>query len=118
MMINDSSANLYLSIHLNATVNSKWRGIQIFYNTKNKENIIIANEINETIKKSISNVRDIKKANGYYMYKQIKVPGILIEAGFISNANDLYLLRQDWYQNKLVNAISDGVITYLKKDLG
>ena len=34
------------------------------------------------------------------MYKHITSPGVLIEAGFISNPNDSYLLRNKEYQNK------------------
>ena len=115
MLINKSKANIYISIHLNSTVDSSWRGIQIFYTTKNKENELIAKYINEFLKKRISTVRDIKKDNGYYMYKQIKIPGILIEAGFMSNPSDLYLLKQDSYQNRLALIISEGIIGYLKK---
>ena len=54
----------------------------------------------------------IKKDNTYYMYKHIKSPGVLIEAGFISNPNDNYLLRDANYQNKLVTLISDSIEKY------
>ena len=116
-LINNSNADLYLSIHLNAAVKNKWRGVQVFYTTKNRENEKIAKVISDTIKEKISTVRDIKKDNGYYMYKQIKKPGVLIEAGFISNPSDLYLLKKEWYQNKLMGLIRDGIVRYMKKDL-
>lgn len=114
MLINKSNANLYISIHMNSTTNSSWRGLQIFYNSTNKENLNFANIMNDTIKKKISTVREVKKENSYYMYKQIKTTGILIEAGFISNSSDLYLLKQDEYQQKLASLITEGVINYYK----
>ncbi|MCI8347113.1 MAG: N-acetylmuramoyl-L-alanine amidase CwlD, partial [Bacilli bacterium] len=40
-------------------------------------------------------------------------PGVLVEVGFLSNANERYLLRQDSYQEKLVDTIVTGVINYL-----
>lgn len=46
------------------------------------------------------------------MYKNIKVPGVLIELGFISNPSDNYILRKDDYQDKLVNNIAQGIIKY------
>ncbi len=49
------------------------------------------------------------------MYKQITRPGILIEAGFISNPNDNYLLRQESYQDKLTDLIAKGVENYFNK---
>ena len=115
-MINDSDAFVYISIHLNATSNSNWRGLQIFYNDKNVNNKKFANIMSNVIKSRFSTVRDIKKDNNYFMYKQIKKTGILIEVGFISNPSDLYLLKQSKYQDKLMGLIRDGVIKY-KKDL-
>jgi len=113
--INGANADMYISIHLNSDLNSTWRGIQIFYTTKNAENIEIAKTMYETLKQGTNNLRDNKKDNTYYMYKQIKQPGILIEAGFISNPNDNYLLRQEQYQDKLVSLIAMGIENYYKK---
>ena len=35
-LINESNCNMYISIHLNYISNSKWQGLQIIYNNKNK----------------------------------------------------------------------------------
>jgi len=112
MLINKSKANMYISIHMNSTTNSTWRGLQIFYNSNNPNNINLATIMNDTIKKEMSTVREVKKVNDYYMYKQIKKTGILIEAGFLSNPSDLYLLKQDSYQEELSNLITKGIINY------
>ena len=60
----------------------------------------------------MKNIRDVKRDNGYYMYSKIKVPGVLIEAGFISNANDNYKIRQDGYQDILIHNIALGIENY------
>ena len=111
-LINESKCDMFISIHLNSTTSSSWRGLQIFYNSKLEENEKIAKVISDTLTDKLNNVRDIKKENTYYMYKFLKVPGILIEAGFISNANDNYLLRQKDYRNKLTDAIALGIENY------
>ena len=113
--INKISPNMYISIHLNSVTNSSWRGLQVFYTTKNEENKLIAETITNHLKESISNVREIKKDNTYYMYKHITSPGVLIEAGFISNPNDSYLLRNKEYQDKLISSISDSIEIYFQK---
>ena len=46
------------------------------------------------------------------MYKQIKVPGILIELGFLSNPNDRYRLTREEYQDKLAKNIADSIEKY------
>ena len=110
--INEISPNMYISIHLNSSPSSTWRGLQVFYTENNKENKVIAETITNYLKENISNVREIKKDNTYYMYKHIKSPGVLVEAGFISNPNDNYLLRNEKYQNKLITSIADAIEKY------
>lgn len=103
---------MYISIHLNSSPSSTWRGLQVFYTENNKENKVIAETITNYLKENISNVREIKKDNTYYMYKHIKSPGVLVEAGFISNPNDNYLLRNEKYQNKLIISLADAIEKY------
>ena len=111
-LINDSDCDIYLSIHLNSTTNSNWRGIQIYYDDNNENNLILAKALNQEFESFSKLTRKIKKDNNYYMYKQINKPGILIEAGFISNPNDNYLLRDNNYQDKLIYVIVKGVENY------
>lgn len=112
-LINKSNANMYISIHLNYISNSQWKGLQIFYNNKNKENEIIANKLTSYLKETSSNIREPKKENIYYMYKQITVPGVLIELGFLSNPNDRYRLTREEYQDKLAKNISNAIEKYI-----
>ena len=114
-LINESNCDMYISIHLNYISNSKWQGLQIFYNNKNKENEIIANKLTSYLKEYSSNIREPKKENIYYMYKQIKVPGILIELGFLSNPNDRYRLTKEEYQDKLAQNIANSIEKYYLK---
>ncbi len=44
-----------------------------------------------------------------YLFKQAKVPVILIELGFLSNAQDRSLLLNDTYQDQLILAIITGL---------
>lgn len=111
-LINKTNPNMYISIHLNYISNSKWQGLQIFYNNKNKENENIANKLTTYLKEYTSNIRDPKQENIYYMYKQIKVPGVLIELGFLSNPNDRYRLTREEYQDKLAKYISNSIEKY------
>lgn len=114
-LINNSNCDMYISMHLNASPSSKWNGIQLFYSNVIKENKIVAETITNTMKENMKNVRDVKKENGYYMYSKIKVPGVLIEAGFISNANDNYKIRQEEYQDILIKNIVMGIENYFTK---
>lgn len=111
-LINNSNANIYISIHLNYINSSIWQGLQIFYTNKNKENKTIATSITNYLKETSKNIREPKEENSYYMYKQITKPGILIELGFLSNPNDRYRLTTESYQDKFAQNISDAIENY------
>lgn len=113
--INKISPDIYISLHLNSSLSPSWRGLQIFYTNNNKENKEIALSLTNYLKEKLSNTREAKKDSTYYMYKHIKSPGVLIEAGFISNPSDNYLLRDEKYQNKLITLIADSIENYYQK---
>jgi len=113
-IINESGADIYISIHLNSISSSTWRGAQVFYDDVNEKNIEIANLFQEQLKMDLKTTRKVKEINNMLMNRKIKIPGILIEAGFLSNPNDRYLLRQDDYQYKICNSIRTGLIKYFK----
>lgn len=109
-MINDSGANMYLSIHINYLGNAKYYGAQVFYTKGNND---IADYIQEEFindLKSPMNSRIL--SNDIYMYKKLNIPGVLIECGFLSNSKERKLLVDDSYQYKLVRSIVKGLINY------
>lgn len=112
-MINDSNANLYLSIHLNSMANTKWSGAQVFYDDINEKNIDIANKFQKYFNKYLNSYRKVSEINNLYMYKNINIPGVLLELGFISNSNDRKNLLNDKYKNHIVKVISNCLIDIL-----
>lgn len=111
-IINSSNADMYISIHLNADTSSTWKGAQVFYEDVNEENIKIAQILQEQFKSDLNTNRKYKKLSNQYMYKRIKVKGVLAEVGFITNPNERYLLKQGEYQYKISNSICKGLIKY------
>lgn len=114
-IINRSDCDLFLSIHLNAEETGIWRGAEVYYDDINKENETIAKIMQEQMKKYLGSKRSVKKTDDLYLQKRIERPGVLIEAGFLSNSSDRYLLTQDTYQNKIATAITEGVLEYIKQ---
>ena len=111
-MINESDADVYLSIHLNSSTNTSWKGAQVFYDDINKNNENIAKLFQEEFNKNLNSDRKIKEISNLYMYKNITKPGVLLEVGFISNASDRYLLKKGNYQDKISNVIANTLIKY------
>lgn len=111
-IINASNADIYLSIHLNSDISSTWQGAQAFYDTVNEKNEIIAKIMQEQFKKDLKTKREYKQINDHYLYQRVKIPGVLLEVGFISNPNERYLLKQESYHEKIATSIKDGLINY------
>lgn len=111
-LINESDCDIYISIHLNSDPSPTWSGTQIFYTTKNEENKKLAQIVQTKIRENLKTKREIKPLKNMYLFDRIKKPGVLIEAGFISNSNDRYLLKQQSYQKKLAQTITDAIIQY------
>lgn len=113
-LIDKSNADLYLSIHLNSSTSIAWKGAQVFYDDINKNNKDFALVFQKNFNSNLGSKREEKEIKNLYMYKNIKnVPGLLLEVGFISNANERQLLNKEWYQNKIVKVITKSVIDVL-----
>ena len=60
------------------------------------------------------NKRQAKANDTYYMLKRTEVPLIIVECGFLSNREEAEKLSTDEYQEKVADAICNGIETYLK----
>ena len=101
---------MYLSIHINYLGDAKYYGAQVFY-TKGNE-AIADNLQRKFVDKLKSPMNSRKISDDIYMYKKLKIPGVLIECGFLSNSKERKLLIDEKYQYKIVKSIVDGLISY------
>ena len=113
MLINESKADLYLSIHLNYLTDSKYSGGQIFYSEKNEANKKIAEAIQLAFNDVLESNRVVKNVpDGLYMYDKLQIPGVLVECGFLSNYQEKIKLTTVEYQKLIAEVITTGVINY------
>lgn len=108
-LINNSKADLYVSIHINYLDDKSYYGGQIFY--YGEENKKLAEKIQARFNE-ISYPRSIKNMPNIYMYRRLKLPGVLVECGFISNANEREKLQTKEYQTQIAEVITSGIIDY------
>ena len=113
---NESSADIFVSIHLNKISQQQYYGWQTFYNTKNEKSKELAEQIqgnlNETMQKE--NNRIAMKLNTVYIMKHVEIPISIVECGFLSNQQVEKELQQDEYQNQLAWGIYNGIISYFQ----
>ena len=114
-IINKSNCDLYLSIHLNADDSGSLRGAEVYYDTINSENELIAKIFQDEFKKNLNTDRDYKENSTKYLQRRVSRPGVLLEVGFLSNVGDRALLTNNTYQQKIANVITNGVLRYFEK---
>ena len=111
---NESSADIFVSIHLNKIPQNEYWGWQTFYNKESEEGKRLATSIqkslNETIQKE--NTRVPMKIDNVYIIKHVEIPTTIVECGFLSNPEEEKLLLTDEYQNKLAWGIYTGIMDY------
>jgi len=103
---------MFISVHLNASDNVTWYGAQVYYDTINPENEKIAAVFQEELKRYLNTRRDYKENSTKYLQRRVNRPGILLEAGFLSNANERYLLQKQSYQDKIAEVVRKSVVKY------
>lgn len=112
---NNSNAEIFVSIHMNKLEQTQYSGWQTFYKNQDEKSRQIAERIqlslNNFIKKP--NSREIKSISGIYLTKNVEIPLVLVECGFLSNAEENKLLQTDSYQNELAWSIYIGLMDYL-----
>lgn len=111
-MIEKEKSDLFLSIHINWYQQSYWSGAEVLYSNINLNNKLLAESIMHYFNQDLKSKRHITTTD-LYMYNNTKIPGVLIECGFLSNAKERNLLQQTSYQKKLGKLITKGVIDYL-----
>ena len=109
-LINTSNADIYISIHLNSSNNTNYNGVQMFYDDVNEKNKLFAQSLQNEFNKN----KKIKEIYNLYMYKNIKVPGVLAEVGYISNNNDRMLLLTNKHQKEISEKLVNGIKNYFK----
>lgn len=118
-LIRDSSnGNIFISIHLNSFPQSTCKGAQSFY--ANDEN---SKQLAEKIQKNLvdlldkDNARIAKKLTDVYLLKNVTIPSVIIECGFLSNSKEEKLLQDSKYQSKIAMAIYLGITEYFNSQL-
>ena len=116
-LINETKPKLALCIHQNSYPDAKIKGAQVFYHTITPEAEDVASIVQEQLRTvDPTNTRQITENDSYFMIKNTQVPTIIVECGFLTNPDEAAKLTQEDYQDKLAQAICEGVVKWLNGD--
>lgn len=112
-MVHEAEHPLLLSIHQNHYPDDRYSGAQMFY-AKTEGSSQLAEQLQSAFAVlNPENNRQAKKCTGVYLMEHIQCPGVLIECGFLSNAEEEANLRNPEYQKKLCAIIAATTSQYL-----
>jgi N-acetylmuramoyl-L-alanine amidase len=114
-IVNQSKADIFLSIHANSFPQIVYHGAQTFYNQENPESKRLAEAIQGQLVNRLGPNHRKAKGGDFRVLNSIKIPGVIIETGFLSNHEEARLLATEQYREKLSYAIYQGVIAYFSK---
>ncbi len=148
----DNEAVLYISIHVNSSLDSKASGYEVWYLSPGynrsvidqsefedenlatiidlitqeeylNESILIAKFITDGISSQVGTLSQSRgiKPEEWFVVRNVNMPSVLVETGFLSNAKEAGLLVDEGYLQKMSNGIYNGLqafITHFERTKG
>lgn len=116
-IVDNSNADIFISIHLNKYQDSKYSGWQTFYQPKIENSKLLATSFQTELNNNINedNKRVPMAIKGVYLMEHINIPGVVVECGFISNPTEEQLLKHETHQTKLAWGIYTGIQKYFQE---
>lgn len=114
--LNQANA-IFVSVHTNAAEKTTLSGIELFVPLGDEERTVSSKKLASLTKIELTeskvSVRDIKQAN-YFVLKESHVPALLLELGFMTNAEDLEKMNSPEYLEKVCEALTKSIMLYSK----
>lgn len=118
------NADLFISLHCNTITTiseTKYNGVELFVVSKEKDNgyrqksIEIANFINKNLAHNFNSYGIKERKVGIWVLQGTQCPAVLIETGFLNNAEDLKRLKDTKSQQLMSKDILKGITEFFYK---
>ena len=111
-LANDTDADLFISIHRNMSeVPGSYHGVQSLVYDLNGQKLTMAEAINKNLEGVGFRNINVEARPNLAVLRRTKMPAILVEVGFIDNAEDNKLF--DTRLDEIAQAIADGIMDTL-----
>lgn len=115
-LANNLQADAFISIHVNAAVNSTAKGIETFYHYTPQDwrSSILAPNLQQALMESLkSQNRGVKQAD-FHVVRETTMPSVLVELGFISNNEDKSMMINPSFPLQTAEALLKGITTFFE----
>ena len=110
----EADADVLLSIHLNEYRSRDESGPQVFYQQGSDRGRLLAGTLQQAFLDVLKPPRERAALAGDYYVLGGEMPSVLVECGFLSNPTEEALLLDPVYQQKIGQAVADGLEDYVE----
>ena len=111
-VIEESSADMVVSIHQNFCPLPSKRGSHVFFDKTSEAGKLLADSIQHSLNALNGADGNTSLAGDYYMLKCTQNPSVIVECGFLSNSEDERLLCTDEYRKNVAYAVFRVIVAY------
>jgi N-acetylmuramoyl-L-alanine amidase len=111
-IINNSDADLVVSIHMNSFPLSSCNGAQVFYKMGSEQSKSLADSIQKSFISDLPRARGTSSAGDYYVLNCTDKTAVLVECGYLSNEEDEKDLCDEEYRVKFCESLLRGILNY------
>ncbi len=112
-IMNGSGVDLVVSVHMNKFTDPAVHGPMAFYMQGSEEGERLAKAVIDGITEEIGAPSRLANPGDYYVIRESRPTAVLVECGFLSNAEDERLLQSREHQRSLARGIANGIVAYL-----
>jgi len=112
-VLNQENITLFISIHGNISLDRTCHGAEVYYRINDENSRQLAESILNQLR-PITDSRFLTKKGDFYLLNNTNTLGVLVETGFLSNAEDLKKLKTEKYQEEIAFGIFEGILDFLK----
>lgn len=113
-IINNSGADLMISIHMNSYKLPSSEGAHVFYASGSDRGFELAKSVQISLCQSFDNAKKYVSVGDYFVLNFSSMPAILVECGFLSNPEEERLLITDDYCEKFCYSLLAGILSYFQ----
>lgn len=109
---NELGASIFVSMHSNAADAKSAHGIETYYYSGDAEGENLASFVQENVIETTEAKNRKTKTANFYVCKNTLMPAVLVEMGFLTNANESAKMATEEYQELIAEGIANGILDY------
>jgi N-acetylmuramoyl-L-alanine amidase len=113
-IINNSGADIMVSLHMNSFPLSSCSGAHVYYKQGSENGYNLAKSVQKSLCQSFDNAKDFVSEGDFFVLNTSTMPSILVECGFLSSPTEEAKLVSDDYCEKFCYSLLAGILSYFK----